>query len=76
MYLYDFFRSLLSPEPTVTWSGPRNNLPIGRYKLNPFNTELAIDNITAADEGNYICTASSTQGRSTHTLQIRVEGLP
>ena len=64
------------PEPTITWSGPRNTLPIGRYALNNFNTELVINNVTATDEGDYICTASNTQGRNTHTLQIRVEEIP
>jgi len=64
-----------SPVPTVSWSGPSNALPVGRYRLLSFNTELTISNITAADEGDYICTASNTQGRIAHTLQMRVEGL-
>ena len=59
----------------MSWSGPSNALPIGRYKLNAFDTELTINSITAADEGDYICTASNTQGHIAHTLQMRVEGL-
>jgi len=65
---------MLSPEPNIFWSGKVNTLLSGRYKLNSFNTELTINSITAADEGDYTCTASNTQGRNTHTLQIRVEG--
>ena len=65
-----------NPEPTVSWSGPRNTLPIGRLARNNFDTELVINNITATDEGDYICSASTTQGSNTHTLQIRVEAVP
>lgn len=66
---------LLRPEPEISWIGPSSTLSDGRYSMDIRRTELTIDNVTASDEGDYSCTGSNTQGRNTHTIQLRVEGL-
>lgn len=64
----------LSFEPVLSWKGPGGSLPIGRYRLDKFDSELTINDITASDQGDYICSASNSRGQNTHTLQLRVEG--
>lgn len=65
-----------SPEPSISWIGPRNTIAIGRYSADEFefNTTLKIYYVTPSDEGNYSCIGSNAQGNSTHTFQLRVEG--
>lgn len=67
---------LISPEPNISWIGPRNTLLIGsRFLLTEFETQLQISNITASDEGDYSCIGSNVEGNITHTLRIRVGGM-
>lgn len=64
----------LSSEPALSWKGPGGSLPMSRYKLDKFDSELTINDIRASDQGDYICTASNARGQNTHRLQLRVEG--
>lgn len=63
-------------EPALLWKGPGGSLPMSRYKLDKFDSELTINDIRASDQGDYICTASNARGQNTHRLQLRVEAKP
>lgn len=39
-----------------------------------FGKTLKIDQVTAADEGTYQCTASNLLGRASHKFHVHVEG--
>jgi len=65
---------LCSPVPSLTWS--RNDgrqLPVGRYTISHYNSELEIRNVTKSDEGDYKCEANSRSGRDRVIIQIDVQ---
>ena len=49
-------------------------MPIGRYKIANYNTELTIWNVEQSDEGDYRCRASNSNGAQDHVIQIDVQG--
>jgi len=63
-----------SPEPSLAWSKVRGSMPIGRYNIINYNTELTISNVQKSDEGDYLCRASNPNGVQDHTIQIDVQG--
>ena len=65
---------LNSPDPTLTWSKVGGQMPIGRYSLDRYNTELIIRNVQQSDEGDYMCRAANTNGNQDHVIQIDVQG--
>src|SRR6218665_1893600 len=69
------YRCFFRPLPSISWSGPRNNLPFERFRYSTYKTELNISNIIESDAGDYVCTAENKIGRYRHTLNIRVEGM-
>jgi len=49
-------------------------MPISRYTIADYNTELIIWNVQQSDEGDYRCRASSANGVQENIIQIDVQG--
>lgn len=64
------------PEPSLTWLKVGGSLPIGRYTILNYNTELTIRNVQPSDEGDYLCRAANSNGIQEHTIQIDVQASP
>ena len=65
-----------SPTPQVFFERAEGqHLPVGRTRIENFDTELVISNVQEEDEGEYICYGSNTVGRSENvTLVLIVNG--
>jgi len=49
-------------------------MPISRYTIVNYNTELTIWNVQKSDEGDYRCRASNANDARDHIIQIDVQG--
>jgi len=63
-----------SPDPSLTWSKVEGSMPISRYTIVNYNTELTIWNVQKSDEGDYRCRASNANDARDHIIQIDVQG--
>jgi len=63
-----------SPAPMLIWSKERDSLPVSRYNIINYNTELTISNVKQSDEGDYKCQARNRNGEQQHIIHIDVQG--
>lgn len=71
-FLLFFFA--ISPTPHLSWVKVTGNLPKDEPETENFGKILKIEQVTAADEGTYQCTASNPMGRAKHEFHVHVEG--
>ncbi|NXV88503.1 NCHL1 protein, partial [Calonectris borealis] len=64
------------PTPHLSWVKVTGNLPRVEPETENFGKILKIDQVTAADEGTYQCTASNPMGRAKHEFHVHVEEPP
>ncbi|XP_077642320.1 neural cell adhesion molecule L1-like protein isoform X3 [Lonchura striata] len=64
------------PTPHLSWVKVTGNMPKDEPETENFGKMLKIDQVTAADEGTYQCTASNPMGRARHEFHVRVEEPP
>ncbi|NXT29092.1 NCHL1 protein, partial [Syrrhaptes paradoxus] len=64
------------PTPHLSWVKVTGNLPKDEPETENFGKILKIDQVTAADEGTYQCTASNPMGRVKHEFHVHVEEPP
>ncbi|XP_030139159.4 neural cell adhesion molecule L1-like protein isoform X3 [Taeniopygia guttata] len=64
------------PTPHLSWVKVTENMPKDEPETENFGKMLKIDQVTAADEGTYQCTASNPMGRARHEFHVRVEEPP
>ncbi|KAM9374679.1 neural cell adhesion molecule L1-like protein [Phaethornis superciliosus] len=64
------------PTPHLSWVKVTGNLPKDEPETENFGKILKIDQVTAADEGTYQCTASNPMGRAKHEFRVHVEEPP
>ncbi|XP_010188780.1 PREDICTED: neural cell adhesion molecule L1-like protein, partial [Mesitornis unicolor] len=64
------------PTPHLSWVKVTGNLPREEPETENFGKILKIDQVTAADEGTYQCTASNPMGRAKHEFHVHVEEPP
>ncbi|NXF09670.1 NCHL1 protein, partial [Smithornis capensis] len=64
------------PTPHLSWVKITGNMPKDEPETENFGKILKIDQVTAADEGTYQCTASNPMGRARHDFHVHVEEPP
>ncbi|XP_021265269.1 neural cell adhesion molecule L1-like protein isoform X2 [Numida meleagris] len=64
------------PTPHLSWVKITGNLPKDKPVTDKFGKVLKIENVSAADEGTYQCTASNSVGRAKHEFHVHVEEPP
>uniref|UniRef100_A0A8C4YHL2 Cell adhesion molecule L1 like n=1 Tax=Gopherus evgoodei TaxID=1825980 RepID=A0A8C4YHL2_9SAUR len=64
------------PTPHLNWIKVGRDLPKDRAVTESFGKILKIEQVSAADEGTYECTASNSVGRAKHEFQVHVEEPP
>ncbi|XP_043407506.1 neural cell adhesion molecule L1-like protein isoform X5 [Chelonia mydas] len=64
------------PTPHLNWIKAGRDLPKDRAVTESFGKVLKIEQVSAADEGTYECTASNSMGRVKHEFQVHVEEPP
>ncbi|XP_050760946.1 neural cell adhesion molecule L1-like protein [Gymnogyps californianus] len=64
------------PTPHLSWVKVTGNLPKEEPETENFGKILKIDQVTAADEGTYQCTASNPMGRAKHEFHVHMEEPP
>ncbi|XP_038265991.1 neural cell adhesion molecule L1-like protein isoform X6 [Dermochelys coriacea] len=64
------------PTPHLNWIMAGRDLPKDRAVTESFGKVLKIEQVSAADEGTYECTASNSMGRVKHEFQVHVEEPP
>ncbi|NXS93504.1 NCHL1 protein, partial [Jacana jacana] len=64
------------PTPHLSWVKLTGNLPKEEPETENFGKILKIEQVTAADEGTYQCTASNPMGRAKHEFHVHVEEPP
>ncbi|NXI19003.1 NCHL1 protein, partial [Irena cyanogastra] len=64
------------PTPHLSWVRITGNMPKEETETENFGKTLKIDQVTAADEGTYQCTASNPMGRARHEFHVHVEEPP
>ncbi|XP_068884487.1 neural cell adhesion molecule L1-like protein isoform X4 [Aphelocoma coerulescens] len=64
------------PTPHLSWVKVTGNMPKDEPETENFGKILKIDQVTAADEGTYQCTASNPMGRARHEFNVHVEEPP
>ncbi|KFP91655.1 Neural cell adhesion molecule L1-like, partial [Apaloderma vittatum] len=64
------------PTPHLSWVKVTGNVPKDEPETENFGKMLKIDQVTAADEGTYECTASNPMGRVKHEFHVHVEEPP
>nr|XP_048713056.1 neural cell adhesion molecule L1-like protein isoform X3 [Caretta caretta] len=64
------------PTPHLNWIKAGRDLPKDRAVTESFGKVLKIEQVSAADEGTYECTASNSVGRVKHEFQVHVEEPP
>ncbi|XP_050835097.1 neural cell adhesion molecule L1-like protein isoform X2 [Serinus canaria] len=64
------------PTPHLSWVKVTGNMPKDEPETENFGKTLKIDQVTAADEGTYQCTASNPMGRARHEFHVHVEEPP
>uniref|UniRef100_A0A8B9TND2 Neural cell adhesion molecule L1-like protein n=1 Tax=Anas platyrhynchos TaxID=8839 RepID=A0A8B9TND2_ANAPL len=66
----------LIPTPHLSWVKVTGNLPKDKSVKENFGKILKIEQVSAADEGTYQCTASNPMGRTKHEFHVHVEEPP
>ncbi|NXU61271.1 NCHL1 protein, partial [Horornis vulcanius] len=61
------------PTPHLSWVKVTGNMPKEEPETENFGKTLKIEQVTAADEGTYQCTASNPMGRARHEFHVHVE---
>ncbi|XP_058701011.1 neural cell adhesion molecule L1-like protein isoform X1 [Poecile atricapillus] len=64
------------PTPHLSWVKVMGNMPKDEPETENFGKTLKIDQVTAADEGTYQCTASNPMGSASHKFHVHVEEPP
>ncbi|XP_023790872.1 neural cell adhesion molecule L1-like protein isoform X3 [Cyanistes caeruleus] len=64
------------PTPHLSWVKVMGNTPKDEPETENFGKTLKIDQVTAADEGTYQCTASNPMGSASHKFHVHVEEPP
>uniref|UniRef100_A0A8B9ZJC5 Neural cell adhesion molecule L1-like protein n=1 Tax=Anas platyrhynchos TaxID=8839 RepID=A0A8B9ZJC5_ANAPL len=64
------------PTPHLSWVKVTGNLPKDKSVKENFGKILKIEQVSAADEGTYQCTASNPMGRTKHEFHVHVEEPP
>ncbi|NWR19855.1 NCHL1 protein, partial [Emberiza fucata] len=64
------------PTPHLSWVKVTGNMPRDEPETENFGKTLKIDQVTAADEGTYRCTASNPMGSTKHEFHVHVEEPP
>ncbi|XP_063267403.1 neural cell adhesion molecule L1-like protein isoform X3 [Prinia subflava] len=64
------------PTPHLSWVKVTGNMPKEEPETENFGKTLKIEQVTAADEGTYQCTASNPLGRARHEFHVHVEEPP
>ncbi|XP_014107243.1 PREDICTED: neural cell adhesion molecule L1-like protein isoform X3 [Pseudopodoces humilis] len=64
------------PTPHLSWVKVMGNIPKDEPETENFGKTLKIDQVTAADEGTYQCTASNPMGSASHKFHVHVEEPP
>ncbi|NXS82009.1 NCHL1 protein, partial [Erpornis zantholeuca] len=64
------------PTPHLSWVKVTGNMPKDELETENFGKVLKIDQVTAADEGTYQCTASNLMGSARHKFHVHVEEPP
>ncbi|XP_069722351.1 neural cell adhesion molecule L1-like protein isoform X2 [Phaenicophaeus curvirostris] len=64
------------PTPHLSWVKITGDLPKDELETESFGKVLKIDQVTAADEGTYQCTAINPMGRAKHEFHVHVEEPP
>uniref|UniRef100_A0A674K1U0 Neural cell adhesion molecule L1-like protein n=1 Tax=Terrapene triunguis TaxID=2587831 RepID=A0A674K1U0_9SAUR len=64
------------PTPHLNWIKVGRDLPKDRAVTESFGKILKIEEVSAADEGTYECTASNSVGKAKHEFQVHVEEPP
>ncbi|XP_027556236.1 neural cell adhesion molecule L1-like protein isoform X5 [Neopelma chrysocephalum] len=64
------------PTPHLSWVKVTGNMPKDEPETENFGKILKIDQVSAADEGTYQCTASNPMGRARHEFHVHVEEPP
>ncbi|XP_035193342.1 neural cell adhesion molecule L1-like protein isoform X2 [Oxyura jamaicensis] len=64
------------PTPHMSWVKVTGNLPKDKPVTENFGKILKIEQVSAADEGTYQCTASNPVGRAKHEFHVHVEEPP
>nr|XP_047928730.1 neural cell adhesion molecule L1-like protein isoform X4 [Anser cygnoides] len=64
------------PTPHLSWVKVTGNLPKDKPVTENFGKILKIEQVSAADEGTYQCTASNPVGRAKHEFHVHVEEPP
>ncbi|NWU18429.1 NCHL1 protein, partial [Cephalopterus ornatus] len=64
------------PTPHLSWVKVTGNMPKDEPETENFGKILKIEQVTAADEGTYQCTASNPMGRARHEFHVHVEEPP
>uniref|UniRef100_A0A8C3QU22 Neural cell adhesion molecule L1-like protein n=1 Tax=Cyanoderma ruficeps TaxID=181631 RepID=A0A8C3QU22_9PASS len=64
------------PTPHLSWVKVTGNMPKEEPETENFGKTLKIEQVTAADEGTYQCTASNPMGRARHEFHVHVEEPP
>nr|XP_025040150.1 neural cell adhesion molecule L1-like protein isoform X5 [Pelodiscus sinensis] len=64
------------PTPHLNWIKVGRDLPKDRAMTESFGKILKIEQVSAADEGTYECTASNSVGRAKHEFHVHVEEPP
>ncbi|XP_027496022.1 neural cell adhesion molecule L1-like protein isoform X5 [Corapipo altera] len=64
------------PTPHLSWVKVTGNMPKDEPETENFGKILKIDQVSAADEGTYQCTASNPMGRAKHEFHVHVEEPP
>lgn len=72
-FFFLFFAT--SPTPHLSWVKVTGNLPKDKSVKENFGKILKIEQVSAADEGTYQCTASNPMGRTKHEFHVHVEGM-
>ncbi|XP_076874618.1 neural cell adhesion molecule L1.2 isoform X2 [Brachyhypopomus gauderio] len=64
------------PTPSIQWVRKDDVLSEYRTTVASFGRLLLFHNISESDDGEYQCTASNSQGTTTHTYTVTVEAAP
>ncbi|XP_051737186.1 neural cell adhesion molecule L1.1 isoform X1 [Ctenopharyngodon idella] len=64
------------PTPEVLWERIDSPLSPSRVRMLKYGRWLQIESVSEADDGEYVCTATNSQGSVTHHYAVTVEAAP
>lgn len=72
----DSFVFVFRPDPVISWLKENASLPIGRYQVKNFNTELMLTNLQPSDGGRYHCNAQNPESQNVReSIDVKIEGI-